>query len=91
MPIQETITSTISSTLKNLTKMADVPENACPFSWTNVTLTRGCLGAILGTVPIIGYFFKEPTVWIPVQCVGQKCKLWDANKNNCVLNGLAGK
>ncbi|MBI5410293.1 MAG: hypothetical protein HZA14_13100 [Nitrospirae bacterium] len=79
----------IIDTLKNLTKLADVPENACPFSWTDVTLTRGCLGAILGTIPIIGYFFKEPTVYIPVPCIGQKCKLWDSKNNNCVLNNLS--
>ena len=41
----------------------------CPFSWT--IQKKGCI------------FTKD--VWEPVECLGSRCKLWDASANDCGL------
>ena len=47
-------------------------KNLCPFSW--IAQEKGC-------------FFKQ-AVWEPVECIREKCKLWDSNKGDCVFNNL---
>ena len=79
----------IKETIKNSVKLSEVPSDACPFSWREVHLTRGCLGNLLGSIPIIGNFFKQYTVYTPVPCIGDRCKLWHSLKNNCVFNDIA--
>jgi hypothetical protein len=79
----------IKEILQKSIKLSEMPSDACPFSWTEVRLTRGCLGNLLAFIPIIGAAFKEVTIHTPVPCIRDKCKLWHASKNDCVFNDIA--
>jgi len=48
-------------------------QNLCPFSW--ITQEKGC-------------WISKRAVWEPVECIREKCKLWDSNKGDCVFNNL---
>jgi hypothetical protein len=79
----------IKEMLKNSIKISDIPNDACPFSWREVRLSRGCLGNFISFIPIIGSFFKDVSVYTPVPCVGDKCKLWNNKRSDCVFNDIS--
>lgn len=49
-----------------------LPTNLCPFSW--ISQKRGC--------------GQSEDVWEPVQCLGDRCKLWDETIVDCSFNNL---
>lgn len=78
----------IKTMIRNSVRLADVPSDACPFSWREIHLGRGCIGNLLSMIPIIGNAFREETVYTPVPCIGDRCKLWNSSKNDCVFNEI---
>jgi hypothetical protein len=72
---------------RGLSVKPESPKKLCPFSWSEFytdAYSTGCLPFVGAILSLFGFSTKKRIIE-PVDCVGNRCKMWDKDIDDCIF------